>query len=255
MKVKVLGCYGSRFPGCHTTSLLVNGRLMIDAGTVAASLSLEEQAAISDVLLSHAHLDHMVGIAFLADNVFAADREPLRVWAPAPVLDVLQTHVLNNEIWPDFTRLKRASGRSALELRPLAPGAALEVAGVTVEWERTNHPVFCAGYLLAEEDSAMLYSSDTGATEALWRLGRGRSSLRMAFVETSFPNDLKPLAKASGHLTPAMLAGELEKLGRPKLPVKIFHMKPQFLADIVSELNALEDQRLQVLQGGEEFLL
>ena len=52
-----------------------------------------------------------------------------------------------------------------------------------------------------------------------------------------------------------MLAGELAKLGRPNLPVGIFHMKPQFLDELRAELAAPNDPRLQLLQGGEEFQL
>jgi hypothetical protein len=63
------------------------------------------------------------------------------------------------------------------------------------------------------------------------------------------------LAAASGHLTPALLRGELTKLGRDELPVKIFHIKPRFRDETVAELNALGDARLQILHGGEEFHL
>lgn len=41
---------------------------------------------------------------------------------------------------------------------------------------------------------------------------------------------------------------------RPQAAVKVFHLKPHFLAEIVAELDALEDPRLQILHGGEEFL-
>ena len=61
------------------------------------------------------------------------------------------------------------------------------------------------------------------------------------------------LAKVSGHLTPDMLKIEIGKFGDRAVPIKIFHMKPQYLEDLQAELAALNDTRLQVLDGGEFF--
>lgn len=254
MNIRVLGSYGSRLPGQHSSSLLLNDNLLIDAGTVTAALGLEQQLAIDDVLLTHAHLDHMVDLAFLIDNVLTLRQTPLRIWAPPPVLDALHRHLFNDEVWPDFTRLPTAQA-PALRLVPLDAGKENEVAGLRVRWARTNHPVWTAGYYLTDGSAGLLHSGDTGVTGAVWSLARDCPQLKIAFVETSFPNRLAALAEASGHLTPALLRQELAKLGRDAVPVKIFHIKPQFLAEIVAELNALGDGRLQVLHGGEQFSL
>ncbi len=252
MRIRVLGSYGSRLPGYHTSSMLINDNILLDAGTVTAVLSLAEQAAIDHVILTHAHLDHVVDLAFLADNVFTLRTAPLRIWGPEEVLASIRNHLFNNEIWPDFARI-RVRDFPIVELRPLAVGRESEVGGLTLKWERTNHPVFTAGYLISSEGNTLLHSGDTSITGKLWDMGRGASALRLAFVETSFPNRLEAIARASGHLTPEMLKGELAKLGRPELPVKIFHMKPQFLDEILAELHALDDPRLQILHGGEIF--
>lgn len=254
MKIRVLGSHGSRVPGYHTSAMLINDRVLLDAGTVTALLSLEEQAAIDDVILTHAHLDHVVDLAFLADNVFTLRDAPLRIWGPPQVLETLRCHLFNNEIWPDFSTI-RVGDFPVIEFMPLPSGQESVVGGLHLRWVQTNHVVFTAGYLLRQETGAVLFSGDTSVTEALWQLGRDCSDLRLAFVETSFPNRLQGIATASGHLTPAMLKGELVKLERPDLPVKIFHMKPQFLAEILAELQALDETRIQILSGGEVFHL
>ncbi|BCR04081.1 cAMP phosphodiesterase class-II:metallo-beta-lactamase superfamily protein [Desulfuromonas versatilis] len=252
LTVKVLGCYGSRMPGHQTSSLLVNGRLLLDSGTATSLLPLEQQLAIDDILLTHAHLDHIVDLAFLADNVMTLRKTPLRVWGPEQVLEAVQEHLFNDRIWPDFTRLPGPDG-PAVELAPLAAGRDARIGGVAVRWVQTNHPVFAAGYCLSQGESAVLFSGDTGVTEELWAMGRCCPGLAAAFVETTFPDRLEGLAHASGHLTPALLAAELRKLDRGSLPIKILHMKPQFLDEILGELSALGEDRLQVLRGGEEF--
>jgi len=252
VKIRVLGSYGSRLPGFFTSCLLLNDNLLLDAGTVTSSLSLAEQAAVTDVLLTHAHLDHMVDLAFLVDNVLTLQSQPLRVWAPAPVLQTLRDHLFNDQVWPDFTRLPTAEA-PALKFCALVEGESVEIAGLEIDWARTCHPVYTAGYCLSDAQGSVLFSGDTSGTEQIWTLGRRCANLKAAFIETSFPNRLQKLADASGHLTPSMLCRELAKFDRSEVPVKIFHIKPQFLEEVVMELEALGEQRLEVLHGGETF--
>ena len=76
MRLRVLGCYGGEAPGCHQISLLVDGHLLLDAGSVTAVLPLDAQAGINHVLISHAHLDHVAALAFIADHVLTMRRAP-----------------------------------------------------------------------------------------------------------------------------------------------------------------------------------
>ena len=83
MKIKVLGACGSEQPGSCLTGFLINGRVVLDAGTVSSALTERELKRISHVVLSHAHLDHTRGIPFLADNLLGMGKDPLSV-AGAP---------------------------------------------------------------------------------------------------------------------------------------------------------------------------
>ena len=49
----VLGCSGGIGKDLRTTSLLVNQRTLIDAGSGVGDLSLEQMAAIDQVFLTH----------------------------------------------------------------------------------------------------------------------------------------------------------------------------------------------------------
>lgn len=252
MKIRVLGCFGSRVPGRFTSSLLIDNRLLLDAGTIASSMTLEEQARIDDILLTHAHLDHMVDLAFLADNVMSQRTTPIRVWAPEPVLDAVRQHLFNDYIWPDFTQIPSPE-RPVLTLNPLPAEGSVMISGYTVNFAQTNHTVYTVGYCLSTKDGSLFYSGDTSTTEAIWEMAANCTDMQIAFIEASFPNRLEKLAKLSGHLTPDMLKVELNKFGDRKVPIKVFHMKPQFLEDLQAELAALNDNRLQVLDGGEVF--
>jgi len=252
VKVRVLGSCGSRVPGHQTSCLLIDEQIVVDAGGITAKLSVDEQAGIDHVLISHAHLDHVYDLAFLADNVMARRSSPLRVWAPEEVLDVLRRNLFNDQIWPDLTRL-RLGGFPVLEFCCLPEGVTTLVGPLAVRWVPTSHTVFAAGYLLTGEKTSILYSGDTTTTDELWALGKVAESLAAVFVETSFPNRLETLAFETGHLTPALLDLELAKLDKPEVPVKIFHMKPQYLEEISAEL-ASRQERCRILNGNERFV-
>ena len=250
----MLGCFGSRVPGRFTSSLLIDNRLLLDAGTIASSMTLDEQAQIDDILLTHAHLDHMVDLAFLADNVLSRRKRPIRVWAPQPVLDAVRQHLFNDYIWPDFTKIPSAD-TPIITLHSLPETGVFEIGGYTVNYAQTNHTVYTVGYCLTDESGSLFYSGDTSTTDAIWEMADSCPDLKIAFIETSFPNRLERLAHISGHLTPDMLKVELEKFGDRNIPIKVFHMKPQYLEDLQAELAALNDDRLQVLDGGEVFTI
>ena len=69
MKIRVLGCSGSIAADGRTTSFLVDDDVLIDAGTGVGDLTLDELVAIDHILVSHSHLDHVLGIGLLADSV------------------------------------------------------------------------------------------------------------------------------------------------------------------------------------------
>lgn len=69
MKVRVLGCSGAIAQGCRTTSFLIEGRVLIDAGTGVGDLTLEEMRQIDHVLLTHSHLDHVAALPLMLDAV------------------------------------------------------------------------------------------------------------------------------------------------------------------------------------------
>jgi len=233
---------------------MVDDKLLLDAGSISSTLYQAEQVALDDILLTHAHIDHIIDLAFLADNVLSSRTSPVRIWAAEPVLDAVRKHLFNDVIWPDFSKIPTPE-KPAIQLLPLPDGKQAQIAGYRVSWEEATHTIYTTAYCVERDDKALFYSADTTMTEAIWQMANRCETLRIAFIETSFPNRMENLAKISGHLTPAMLKVELEKFGDRDIPIKIFHMKPQFLDELRAELAAIGDDRLQVLDGGEVFTL
>ena len=106
MNVNLLGTYGGNTATNFLTGFFVDEFLAIDAGSLTQTMSLQEQLRITDILVSHSHLDHTLSLPFLADNLFGEIEQPIRVWAGAPVIDALKKHVFNDVTWPDFSVLR-----------------------------------------------------------------------------------------------------------------------------------------------------
>src|SRR5262249_10333057 len=103
MKFRVLGAFGSAGIGQKPSAFLVNDRILVDAGTVAGALTVPEQLAISHAVISHVHLDHIVGLTFLTDTLSSCGEDrSVTVTGIAPVVDALRDSVFNNLAWPNF---------------------------------------------------------------------------------------------------------------------------------------------------------
>jgi cAMP phosphodiesterase len=252
MRLHALGCYGGEAPGCHQSSLLLDGHLLIDAGSITAALPLDAQATIDHVLITHAHLDHVAALAFLADNVITMRREPIEVWSTAPVIRHLERYVFNGSIWPDFAKIPSPE-HPILSFHEIREGKPVRIGMHEVLAVPVHHTVEAAAYLVSDDESSLLFGGDTGPTTELWRTANEARDLRGIIVEASFPNRLQGLADVSGHLTPLTLRAELLKL-RVDVPIYAHHIKPQFISEVLRELAELSHPLVTPLEQGKECL-
>jgi cAMP phosphodiesterase len=226
---------------------------MVDAGSVSEGLMDTEQSKIRNVLLSHAHFDHIKGLPLLADNMAGRTLGgAIKIWSLPEVADDLSRHIFNDVVYPDFTRLPTPE-EAPLAYAPFEDETPIMVDGLHVMSVRVNHTVPAVGFIVRDKESAFLFSGDTSETRRVWEVGAKEPLLRAAFIETSFPNDLKEVAKVSGHLTPEMLHREFVKLGRPDIPVYIYHLKPSYHDLIASELRRLHLPNLHVMEEGQSI--
>ena len=262
MIIRVLGCHGSELTikdrnggmhECRTCGFLVNETFMVDAGSVSAGLLEAEQGKIRNLLISHAHLDHIKGLPLLADNMAGRTPDgPIKVWSLPEVLDDLRRHIFNDVVYPDFTRIPSVE-EAPLAYSPFPDETLITVDGLEVTSVRVNHTVPATGFIIRDGNAALLYSGDTSETRRIWDVGKKEPRLRAAFIETSFPNECSELARDSGHLTPQMLAREFVKLGRPDIPIYIYHLKPLYRDLIATELKSLNLPNLQVMEDGQSI--
>lgn len=258
MHIRVLGAHGSELlvPNrntlqlCQSVGFLVNQQLMIDAGTISAALTIEEQIRIRYVLLSHLHLDHIKGLVSLVDNLVGVAASHVIVMGTRSILEGLRTYIFNDQVFPNFFSLPNSKNPILRELC-VEPYRETWIAGVGITPVPVNHTVPTVGFLIQDLSTAWVYSADTYQTEPIWQIVRDNPNVKAAFIETSFPNEMGDLAQISKHLTPALLAGEFEKIGKPDLPVYVYHVKPALQQPITSQLDALGIPNLSVLKEGQ----
>lgn len=254
MKIEVLGSSGAELPGYNASAFLVDRRVLLDAGTIGTSLNEARQWEIRDILITHAHLDHIKAIPFLADNIIITRKKhSVTLFGTRDTLNTLSAHLLNDRLWPDFTKIS-ASIEPVLKLRPITPGKPFRVNGYTVAAYPVSHTVPAVGYIMRDSgDRTLLYTGDTGPTERIWRTA---NKINTAIIEVSFPDGMEDLAIKTGHLTPRLLGDELMKMRMRPDRVLITHIKPQYLRQISKELDALKRNlrtRLEIIHDGKSY--
>ena len=258
MILNVLGCSGSIAAGCKTTSFLLDGDILIDAGTGVGDLPLDALACIDHILISHSHLDHVLSIPLLADAVMrlrrAQGRPSIQVHGLPETLAALRTHIFNGVIWPDFTRLPSAE-HPVLKLVPFAVGDVLSLNGKRIEVLSALHTVPAVGFAVdtggAQPGASWwIFTGDTGPNPLLWERLRQLKVAHLV-IETAFSDEQQQLARISHHLCPAELGLELAQLDG-SVDVHITHIKPGDMHAVMSQIGRLGSaHRIHALSAGQ----
>ena len=263
MKVRVLGCSGAIAKNCRTTSFLLDHDLMVDAGTGVGDLTLEEMSCIDHVLLTHSHLDHVAALPLMVDAIAAQRTTPVQIHALQGTIDALKAHIFNNTIWPDFSRIPTPES-PFISFHPLEVGQTLCLAGKYVEVLPAVHTVPAVGYAVATPKGCWVFTGDTEQNPALWaRINQ--LNVAMLVIETAFSNRERDLAKRSLHLSPHVLAIELDCIAKGKnYPIYITHTKPAETELIMAEIQRFDQTQpfglnvshdIRWLRAGQEFEL
>lgn len=246
MKVRILGGHGGVTSGFSATSFLIDDSLLLDAGSVASQLSIEDQTRIDHILISHSHLDHIKDLAFLCDNCFGMKGKPFEVYTHETVKKIIMDHLFNDTIWPDFTKIPNEKNPT-IKINSIVPEKSLQLGIYKILPVKVQHPNDAMGFIIDDGKSAVLFTVDTGVTERIWEQAKNYPHLKAIVTEVSFPNSLQKLATDSDHHTPATLMKELEKMPKD-IPVLLTHLKPNYREVLQEEILALKEPRLRLLE-------
>jgi len=251
MKIRVIGCSGAEFPGHKTPSFLLNDEIIFDAGSFTGVLDEKAQMRIKHIFITHSHLDHIISIPFLADNIIVSEQQKkVSLYSIPPVIKMIKEHLFNSAMWPDFTIIPKPDD-AILNLVKLSTGKSIRVNSYTITPYEVNHTVPAVGYLVQDDKGKrFFYTGDTGPTAKTWEK-LSNKKIDCLIIDVSFPNSLSGMALRSGHLTPELLIKEMAKMQQKPEKVYITHLKPQYFRVIKEELKDLGIKNLRILDDGD----
>jgi ribonuclease BN (tRNA processing enzyme) len=261
VRIRVLGCSGAIARDCRTTSFLIDGQILVDAGTGVGDLTLEEMAGIEAVFLTHSHLDHVAALPLMVDAVASQRTQPLKVYALAGTIAALRAHIFNDIIWPDFSRIPTVAS-PFVQFVEIAVGQQLSLFGKTLEVLPAIHTVPAAGFAVTAGKGYWVFTGDTERNPKLWERINALP-VEVLVIETAFSNREQELAKKSLHLSPHSLSLELDCIPKAcTFPIYITHTKPAETELIMAEIQRFDQTQpfgpgvmrdIRWLRAGQEF--
>lgn len=250
MELEILGAHNCESRDAKLTSLLIDGTVVIDAGSLTSSLSLEAQQRVKAILITHRHFDHIRDLATFGMNAYMSG--PINIYALDSVLEVISTHLLNEVLYPDF-RNKPFPDKPALKFCPLEPNREVIIEGYAVLPLPVSHNVPTIGYqVTAPDKKSIFYTSDTGRNpSSLWEA----VSPGLLVTEVTLPDKFESFAQDSGHLTPRLLKQELLDFKRVRgylPPVVTVHMSPHIESEIKEEVAQVAEELAATITLGYE---
>jgi len=240
MEIKVLGAHSLESSQTSLVSLLVDGVLALDAGSLTSGLSQEEQRRVRAILLTHYHYDHIRDVPAIGLST-AYSPEPIEVCAPQVVLDALAEHLINGKLYPNFQQWPPES--PAIRFRTLLPHKFCQIIGYEVLPLPVNHKVPTVGYQVKDrQGKCLFYTGDTfRGLSRCWQT----VSPQLLIIEVSGPNSLEERMAAAGHLTPEGLRQELLEFRKLRgyLPdVLAIHLIPMLEEQVKVELGQVAQE-------------
>jgi cAMP phosphodiesterase len=236
----------------HLACFVVDDRVAFDAGSLAMSCSAKQRTDVRDVVLTHAHLDHIVGLPLFIDDLYSTLTEPIIVHATEEVIKVLERDIFNWSVYPRFSELSNAFGQ-VMTYRPFTLDVEFPIRHLRVKAAAVNHLVPSSGFVITDNKTRVAMSGDTSAMEVFWNVVNDEPALSVLLIECALPNELQNLAELSHHLTPNTFAAELKKFKRSDCPVFVINIKPTYRDDVIAQINELGLERVSIMEIGRVY--
>src|SRR5262249_49363965 len=164
-------------------------------------------------------------------------QEPVRLYATQSDFDALRQYLFNPRVWITLDMM-RNDGADLVSFQPIKSGESFFAEGLKVTPVQVTHTVLTHGLIVEDDGSALLFTSDTGATERIWQVANEHDNLRAIFIDLSFPNRMTELARVSQHHSPVTLLEEMSKMNLDT-PIYAVHIKAAYRDQVVEEIESL----------------
>jgi ribonuclease BN (tRNA processing enzyme) len=227
MKLVLLGS-GGYFPTSqrHTACLLLPEHgIVLDAGSGICRLGEYLETSQLEVFLSHAHLDHVLGLTYLINVVPAEVVRQTTVRGERAKLDAVREHLFAEPIFPVVPTFR---------LEPLATNCSLPQGGMLTCFP-LKHPGGSLGFRLDWPGHSMAYVTDTTASADAEYVAQIRG-VDLLVHEAYFAQDSGDLPAITGHscLLPVAEVAAAAGVGR----LVLVHIDPQLPSDAAFDLAA-----------------
>jgi len=190
MRLVVLGAGGYHPNDLRQTACLMvpEAGLLLDAGTGLYRARKYLQTKHLDIFLTHAHLDHIVGLTYLLEIEHFHPLERITVYGDHRTLLAVQEYLFAEPIFPK---------RPRMDLQPL--GSETPIAGGgRVRHFPLEHPGGSLGYRVDWPERSLAYVTDTVARAQAPYL-RHLVGVDLLLHECYFPDTYAELAEKTGH--------------------------------------------------------
>jgi ribonuclease BN (tRNA processing enzyme) len=238
MQIHCLGTTGYHpSPTRHTACYFIPEiNLLLDAGTGLfrlIPLLQSSNAQELNIVLSHAHLDHVVGLTFLLDVMAVTPLRKVCLLGQTAKLDAIQQHLYSPLLFPveasfDVQALSDSSHR-------------LAIGECDIEYYPLDHPGGSLGFIVQAHGKRIAYLTDTTPRihhEWISRL----TGIDLLMHESYFDDAQVELALRSGHSWLSAVTELVERI-RPKQTLLI-HVNP--LAEMLGYSFQLEPKQRQL---------
>lgn len=216
MKLILLGTTGYH-PNSqrHTACMLLpECGVMFDAGTAMFRAAEHLRGSELDIFLSHAHIDHVIGLAYLFNVMHEHPLKKVRVHATAAKLAAIDEHLFSEDIFPK---------KPPYENCPLDDSPAVELHGGQMTHFPLKHQGGSLGYRLDWGNRSMAYVTDTWADPTADYVQKIRG-VDLLVHECYFSDDETEWAKATGHSHTSAVAQVARNAGVGRLV--LVHVNP-----------------------------
>ena len=215
MKLVLLGSTGYHPNATRHTlcAMLPELGVILDAGTGFFRVRERICTPTLDIFLTHAHLDHVVGLTYLFDVLHEKNVQRVTVHGEAKVLDAVQQHLLAKPLFPVPL---------PCEYRVLAPQTSLPQGGRLTHFPLL-HPGGAVGYRLDWPERSLGFVTDTTADVAAPYVA-ALQGVDLLIHECYFPDEFRELAIKTGHSHASPVAQVARAAGAGRLV--LVHVNP-----------------------------